>query len=360
MNKRLLIRNIVGETTESERLEVKEWISECKNNESYYIDLMNLIISQDLLKENYNSISGEELKERMLVVKEKIRIKEEQTVITSYPQEKNNGIRFYLAVAVAASTLLFVSVLINIYQFSSKEESVKNTSLAFVSKTDVINTFYTERGVKGKIVLADSTIVWLNSDSRIIYPEHFADDSREIKFEGEGFFEVKKSSERPMIVTTSKGMSVKVLGTKFHIRSYNNDETEQATLFSGKIQLAKVVKGEGGNMEQRIIEMIPNEVVIFDKSGVQSINHNADTTKKVAWKKGELLFEETPMSEVLKMLERWHGAKIIVTDNSVLRYRFTGSFNSESLVQILELIKFTSPVDYNIIDNKVYLKVRKI
>jgi len=62
----------------------------------------------------------------------------------------------------------------------------------------------------------------------------------------------------------------------------------------------------------------------------------------------------------VKMLERWHGAKIIVSDNSVLRHKFTGSFNAESLVQVLELIKFTSPVDYNIVDNIAYLRVRKI
>lgn len=336
------------------------WISANKMNESYYINLMNLVVSKDMLKEKHHIFSEMELSERLQGLKNKIGLND--MPLNSVPQKRDkiSGKKFYFAVAVAASALLLLSLLFNIYQFSTKEVPQIQTPLAMRPKTDVINTFYTERGVKGKIVLEDSTVVWLNSDSKIIYPEHFANDSRQVKFEGEGFFEVKKNSEWPMVVTTEKGMSIKVLGTKFHIRSYNNDETEQATLFTGKIQLAKLVKGKGGVMEKRTFDMIPNEVVVFNKTGVQLISQKADTTKKVAWKRGELLFEETPMSEVVKMLERWHGAKIIVRDSSVLNFRFTGSFNSESLVQILELIKFTSPIDYSIKENVTYLKVRKI
>ncbi len=360
MNKRLLIKNIVGDTTEREKLEVSSWISAKKANESYYINLMNLVITQDLSRESREYFSKEELNEKLLEVKEKIwskaRLKAE---VPGYKQRIFNN-KFLLSAAVAASVLLMLSLMFNIYQFNSKEVVEVKSPLAMGDKTEVINTLYTERGVKGKIVLEDSTVVWLNSDSKLVYPEHFASDCREVRFEGEGFFEVKKNSEWPMVVTTEKGMSIKVLGTKFHLRSYNNDDTEQATLFTGKIQLAKLIKGKGGVMEKRTFDMIPNEVVVFNKTGVQLISQNVDTTKKVAWKRGELLFEETPTTEVVKMLERWHGTKIIVKDSSVLNFRFTGSFNSESLVQILELIKFTSPVDYTIVDNVAYLKVRKI
>lgn len=349
MNKRLLIRNIVGAATESERKEVNEWISRNKQNESYYINLLNLIVSQDVSKEGRQYFSDQEIKEKLIEVNDKIRDK-----------KRISPPRFYFASAVAAAILLLLSVLLNIYQFGSKEEPVKISSVEITPKTEVINTFYTERGVKGKILLEDSTVVWLNSDSKIVYPEHFASDSRQVKFEGEGFFEVAKNTERPMVITTAKGMTVKVLGTKFHIKSYNNDDSEQATLFTGKIQLAKEVKGQSGRLEQRTIEMIPNETVIFKRNGVELISHNTDTTKKVAWKRGELLFEETPLSEVVKMLERWHGVVIVVSDNAVLRHKFTGSFNSESLVQILELLKYTSPIDYSIINNIVYLKMRKI
>jgi len=360
MNKRLLIKNIAGETTESERQVVSMWISANKMNESYYINLMNLVVSKDMLKEKHHIFSEMELNERLQGLKKKIGLSDIPVISVPEKRDKIFGKKFYLSAAVAASALLLISLLFNIYQFKTKEVPQVQTPLAMGPKTDVINTFYTERGVKGKIVLEDSTVVWLNSDSKIIYPEHFANDSRQVRFEGEGFFEVKKNSEWPMVVTTEKGMSIKVLGTKFHIRSYNNDETEQATLFTGKIQLAKLIKGKSGMMEKRTFDMIPNEVVVFNKSGVQLISQKADTTKKVAWKRGELLFEETPMSEVVKMLERWHGAKIIIRDSSVLNFRFTGSFNSESLVQILELIKFTSPIDYTIKDNVTYLKVRKI
>ncbi len=350
MNKRLLIRNIRGETIESEREEVNEWIGKSEDNRSYYINLLNLFASQELSREGLQYFTKEEIKEKLSQIYSNT--------------NKKRVTKFYIITTVAASLLLMLSVLLNIYQFNNKEVATDLIAMSHPPKSKVINTFYTERGVKGKIVLEDSTVVWLNSDSRIVYPEHFSVKSREIMFEGEGFFHVKENSDWPMIVTTSKGMKIKVLGTKFHVKSYNNDDSEQATLFSGKIELEKEIMVRGGKSEQRTIEMIPNETVIFDKdfvrSGQEVISHNADTTKKIAWRRGELLFEETPMNEVIKMLERWHGAKIVVTDNSLMKHQYTGSFNSESLVQILELIKFTSPVDYIIENNIVYLKKRRI
>lgn len=359
MNKKLLIKNIQGATTEDEQQEVIEWINRDEKNKSYYITLMNLIVSMDMMTEKHHIYSEKIIAQKLQDLKGQIFSKENSDTFTQ-PQTKDKKTKYFFYVAIAASLLLLVSLTLNLYQFKTKAPKPQISSVVEKPRQEVINTFYTEKGVKGKIILEDSTIVWLNSDSKIIYPQHFSSDSRNIKFEGEGFFEVAKNANWPMIITTAKGMTVKVLGTKFHIKSYNNDESEEATLFSGKIQLAKEVKDRGGKTELRTIEMIPNEIVIFNKNSVKLISHDVDTTKKVAWKRGELLFEDTPMSEVIKMLERWHGAKIIVMDNSVLKHRYTASFDSESLVQILELLKFTSPVDYNynIVNNTVYLKTR--
>jgi len=193
MNKRLLIKHIVGKATERERKEVTEWISSSKLNESYYINLMNLIVSQDMSKDAQHLFSEEEIKERLLDVKEKIRSKSKEDFrgkVSQLPPKIKIG-RYYFA-AVAAAAILLLSVLLNIYQFqfNTKEEKVSTSFLTTTPKTEVINTFYTERGVKGKIVLEDSTVVWLNSDSKIIFPEHFSSDSRQIRFEGAGFFEV--------------------------------------------------------------------------------------------------------------------------------------------------------------------------
>jgi ferric-dicitrate binding protein FerR (iron transport regulator) len=360
MNKNLLIKHIKGEATENENQEVSAWLCRDKRNESYYITLMNLLVSQDMMIEEHHIFSKREVVEKLIDVKTKIKEKEGDGGNNSQLSQKVKRTKYVLFTAIAASALLLLSIALNVYQLKRETGNSQISSQVMNPEREVINTFYTERGVKGKIVLEDSTVVWLNSDSKIVYPEHFSTDSRQIQFEGEGFFEVTKNTEWPMVVTTAKGMSVKVLGTKFHIRSYRNDDSEQATLFSGKIHIVKEVEGKGGRKMLKTIDVTPNETVIFGKNGVEWINHNTDTTKKIAWKRGELLFEETPMSEVVKMLERWHGVKIIVLDKSVLKYNFTASFNSESLVQIMELIKFTSPVNYNVVDNIVYLRERKI
>lgn len=353
MNKRLLIKNIEGNTTEAERRSVMEWIAQNEENKIYYINLVNLIATQELTNTQNHHFSRADLLDRLNKVKSAV-----------IEPKKNRNSKLYISIAVAASLLLLLSLVGNIYQYNNKSVVAEEYPINNNSKSEVINTFYTERGVKGKIILEDSTVVWLNSDSKITYPQHFASECRRIEFEGEGFFHVKENSEWPMIVTTAKGLKIKVLGTQFHIKSYNNDDEEQTTLFSGNVELTKEIKGKKGKESRRVIKMTPNETIIFDKnyvkSGAEKITLQSDTTKKVAWKRGELLFEETPLKEVVKMLERWHGAKIVVKESSIYQHNFTGSFASESLVQILELIRFTSSIDYSIEDNIVYLYKKEV
>ncbi|GAB1473007.1 hypothetical protein MASR2M69_04480 [Bacteroidota bacterium] len=121
MNKRLLIKNIAGETTESERQEVSMWISADKMNESYYINLMNLVVCKDMLKEKHHIFSELELNERLQGLNNKIGIKNGSPLKVSDKKHKIFDRRFYLYLSAAASVLLLLSLLFNIYQFRSKE-----------------------------------------------------------------------------------------------------------------------------------------------------------------------------------------------------------------------------------------------
>ena len=81
------------------------------------------------------------------------------------------------------------------------------------------------------------------------------------------------------------------------------------------------------------------------------------TSNDVAWKQGELIFDRTPMDEAIKMIERWHGAKFTITNNGLLAHKLTATFKTESLVQILEVIKMLTGTGYVIKDgNEVVLK----
>lgn len=356
MNKRLLIRHIKGEVTPLEREEVISWINKSGENEAYYTGLMNLVILENISKEDPagGKITAEMKDDSFRRIKERIAADSGRGTVPVIKPAERAG-RRWRGIAAAAVVLLAVSAAFNIYQFGTRENITPVTSIPAVD--GVINTYYTENGVKGKVMLPDSSVVWLNSGSRITYPEHFASDKRRVTFEGEGYFDIERAPQWPMEVVTVKGMRVEVLGTIFHIKSYKNDDDEQATLFSGKIDISK---SDGTQKILTAKELKPLESLRFTQKGNALLTPVADTTKKVAWKRGELLFDQTPMPEVIKMLERWHGVEIIAQDPGVLSYRYTASFGSESIVQILELFRFTSPLDYSIEDNKVYLKKRKI
>jgi len=156
-------------------------------------------------------------------------------------------------------------------------------------------------------------------------------------------------------VNTNKNFRVEVFGTKFNIRSYENDDEAQTTLFSGSITLTRKLEN---SPREVITQLKPKESFVIRDNNAPLLIRQADTTKQKAWKEGKLLFESTPISEVIKKLERWHGTEFQVIDNEVLNYKITANFKAESIVQIMEMIQFCSFVDYTLEGNRVILRKR--
>ncbi len=213
---------------------------------------------------------------------------------------------------------------------------------------------YTNKGVKAKLILPDSSIVILNSDTRISYPEEFGDELRVVNLSGEAYFDVVKNPMKPMIVHTSKGFSVKVLGTKFNVRAYDDDSKAETTLYSGEIDLIRETK-----TGYKYTSVAPNQTIIVSGEAM-----NQEPFKKIekespkddiAWVQGKIIFDETPLHEVVKILSRWHGYDFVIKESRIENAKITATFNSESLVQIMDLIQMTSLVNYTIKDKVVYL-----
>lgn len=336
MNKQLLIKQIEGDATPEENRQVIEWIAESKDNESYYISLLNLQAEEGALDgAGDKDYSAKELDDRLASI------------------EKGKRRINWKALSGIAAAILLASLALNVGQYFS---APKKKQTAYVQPSAVPeHSIYTEKGTKGKTILPDGSTVWLNSDSRLTYPDKFASDVREVHFSGEAVFEVVKNPEWPMTITTDKGMQVKVLGTRFHIRSYDDEEDEQATLFEGHINITKRIGSEEIHKD-----LVPMQTFSSYQGKSPELLSDADTLDKIAWKQGELVFQDTPMEEVEKMLERWHGMPIVTEDSGVLSYRLTARFKSESMVQILEMIKFTTPIDYRIQNDTIHLTKRKI
>lgn len=212
-----------------------------------------------------------------------------------------------------------------------------------------VHTIYTEKGVKSVVELPDGSTVQLNSDTKITYPDTFIGDTREVLLSGEAYFRVKGDSSRPMIVNTVKGFQIKVLGTEFNVKSYENDDFSSTTLYNGSIHLITPTS------ETKIV---PHEQVMINKKNQITRLKPVILEDTRAWTQGRLVFDETPISEVVKMLERWHGVTVQVKDPVILNYKITAEFKSESIYQIMYIIKSCSLIDYTISENTVVMTSR--
>jgi transmembrane sensor len=341
MKKEQLLRYIKGETSKIEESEVLSWVNENPDNQKYFVLLNNLWISQNISEKRADDKELEEI--RLLTTRKK------------YFFGKYNRYISYAAVAI-----ILISLALNLFLIDSnsrlnrefKEEPIRLSELT----RDYKHEIYTEKGVKAKITLPDGSTVWLNSDTRITYPDKFASDIREVHFSGEAYFDVVSDSLRPLIITTNKDFKIEVLGTEFNVRSYDNDNEAQTTLYSGSLNVvSKGINNNRNGAKEIVTTLKPSESCIIRAKQNPIHIKPADASKQYAWKEGRIIFDSTPLSEVIKMLERWHGTEFLVKDPSIYRFDITARFRSESIVQIMEMIKYCALIDYTIDSNKVVL-----
>lgn len=333
MTKKELINYISGLSGKEERERVLLWINQNPNNLKYFTQLKSIWVKSNLPQ---SVASEEELQEFY------------KKVATTNRPATNRFKGYFWAASIAALLLLIVNILQFINSSGEGEQSGRITLKE--SAPEQLHTLYTNNGVKANVILPDGSSVWLNSASRLTYPSQFEGATREVHVKGEALFDVVSDSLKPMIVNTDRGFMVEVVGTKFNIRAYDGDNEAQTTLISGSVKLTREVKG---GKREVIAHLKPKESFIVREKESPIVLKQTDTTKQIAWKNGLLIFEATPLPEVITKLERWHGTKFIVEDPSVLTAKLTANFRSESIVQIMEMIRFCTHLEYSIEENTV-------
>lgn len=240
---------------------------------------------------------------------------------------------------VAAVLSIPLALYFFISLFTERGEVVTETS------PEISNRIYTvENGVKGKVTLPDSTVVWLNCGTTLALSDDFH-IQRQVTLSGEAYFDVTADKNNPFYINTGQGITVKVTGTEFNLCCYDYQTDVKLCLLEGSVELL--------SGEETIYRMREHEEVSILNRNVAPTK--AETEFRTAWMKGRLIFDNTPMDEVIKRLERWYGLKIFVENNNVYKSSFTGDFQSESIIQVMELMKITSAVNYTIDGNELHI-----
>jgi transmembrane sensor len=294
----------------------------------------------------YTILSGNKkpLNQQLELLKENLPRPEEQHII---PIRKN-----YTWLRIAAAVILIAGVSI-LY---------RNSRQADIPKKNLIARFTTGGGERKKIILLDGSVVLLNAKSSLTVNEDFNESKREVNLVGEAFFDVKHNKNKPFQVHTSD-FDINVLGTSFNVKVYPDEATSEAVLIKGLIVMEG--KGSKGNS----IIMKPSQKVTFYKKeiarpGIKTIAKPADshpqiiinqytkvndgTIVEMAWTRNQLEILDQSFCDLKSVLERWYDVDIRLNDKDIERYRFTATFNGETIEEVLIALQKAEHFKYEI------------
>lgn len=198
-------------------------------------------------------------------------------------------------------------------------------------------------GLISKIMLPDSTEVWLNSGSSISYPKRFVKNQREVQLVGEAYFKVKSDPSNRFNVLTSDGIQVSAYGTEFNVLAYEEDDIIETTLAKGHVEVSEI-----NRPNSRILR--PGEQAVFHKNSGQIKVNKVSLREKTAWKDGKMILRHADMDEVAKRLSRHFNVDIRLEGKELHDYTYSATFTTETLRDILYLLEKTAPIKCTVIE----------
>lgn len=344
MSDELLIKYIKGECTIEEARAILSWIEKDDKNKTRYKELMLICSLTDFYKPSYQKEKkqapwikiaigiaacclGVFWGMSQFVGSNQDSIEEYQALLSDVEK------RTEITLKVADKQIVSLKDSSALISYNNNEKIVINDSTQIEKKEGKqLNAVFVPYGKRTKLVLADNSIVYLNSGSSLVYPDEFDSEKREVYLEGEAYFEVVKDGKSSFCVRTAY-KTVEVLGTKFNVLSDQEAELFQAVLVSGKIAL-------DGNKETMILE--PNQCYTYVADKANEKLESVDVSNYISWIDGRLKFEREPLKNVIRKLEKIYNVKIVLKDENLDGMLISGRLDLKNpLVSILNSLLFT-------------------
>lgn len=233
-------------------------------------------------------------------------------------KKTNNVISFQYKNWVAAASVIFlIGFSVFFYQSAQLDTETKE--------------YATRLGQRAKVTLSDGTQIWLNAGSNLKYPNEFKGDTREVYLTGEAFFDVAKDKKHPFIIHTNK-MDTKVLGTSFNVQAYPDQTTQEVSVLTGRVNVKSTVTEEN-------VYVTPGQKVIFkSKSNKLQAFKDIPVNTISLWRKNIMVFEETPLPEVIATINRNYNVAIEIKNKNLNTLKINGYFKELSADQVVALV----------------------
>lgn len=326
----ILIKDCTGqELTQSEYLILKDWLSKSDKNQRIHAQ-MKLVF---LYPKDFNM---DEI--RNDVWSDIQKSAQELSLPTKFQK------LFHFGLKTAAVFILVFSLALIIYWMKTgnplRHETLAEVQLVWKESLP---------GQKTTTTLPDGTLIKLNADSKILFPENFIGDTREVTLYGEAFFDVAKDEKKPFVIKT-KDIQIQVLGTSFNVKAYPGADVSEVSVASGRVAVE--------NAYQKI-DLVPGEKVCYQSASRSMVKDRFTWEEAYGWKDNILLFRESGFDEIRERLSRWYGVELLIDGrlpDSTKKY--FGSYQDPSLREVLEGLSYVYGFTFEIDKKKIYINFK--
>ncbi len=245
----------------------------------------------------------------------------------------------YTGMGIAASALLVISALFVWNSYRGGEES---------SMPPMAVTMQSGSEPRKTLMLADGSVLTMRHNSTVSLAEGFSKTNRVLTLTGEAFFDVKADPSHPFIVHT-KDASIEVLGTVFNVSAYPENSYTETSLFRGRVEVTSKED------PSRKTVLLPSQKLVIQSGGkkdtsfavrplaVDPADHKAS---EIAWVRSRLKIQDETLEQIAGRLQQWYGIPIIITDEEVKKYSYSGTFESETVIKALEALQLSYPFNF--------------
>jgi hypothetical protein len=225
-------------------------------------------------------------------------------------------------------------------------------SVSTIKKAEEIspNKLIEVKAENEKIVfyLPDSSKIFLNKNSKVSYLDKFSDGHRHLYIAGEAYFDIKKSDKKHFVVKTDIG-KVRVLGTSFNVKSLSDEKVEVI------VETGKVLFSENSNPKNKL-QLIPGMKASLER-GKAIMGGTANNPNELSWKTDKIIFNQSPIVNVIQEIEEFYGIKVKVQDANLYESHFTGKFYRQDFVkEVLETLALSINASYQLKNKEHIIK----
>ena len=309
-----------GKLEGAEQYAVKSWIDASEENRQIARRVYSLLLALDVhqvKKETDTEKALKKTKGRMIAQRKKL--------------------NWWQWAQRAAAVLFIPLVVLLVWQQNRiEEEELKVETLEV----------HTTPGMTTRLTLPDGSLVCLNSGSVLTYPSRFTDDMRSVRLSGEAYFEVAKDPQRRFIVHTPQQSAIEVYGTCFNVEAYENAPDITTTLTEGQVGF---LYKKGQTIKRSLLH--PGQKLVYNVATQRLMRYQTSGRSELSWKDGQIIFENTPLPEALRMLGKRFNVDFIVKDSQLNKNRFTGTFTTQRLEKILKHFEISSRIRWRYLND---------